>query len=96
LGPRTAGLLDPQILDEELEQPVEGQGRVEHVGARRARVEPLHERPEQRRLAGARLAREHHEALSPLNPVLELGQGLPVLGPAEEESRIRRRAERLA
>src|SRR2546430_11955199 len=56
-------------------------------------VEPLEERAQQRRLAGADLAGQDDEALALADPVDELGQRLAVARRLEEELRIRRGTE---
>src|SRR5262249_22928906 len=78
-----------------LEHVVERQGRVEDERDRGIAVEPLTQRVQQGRLAGAHLAGEHDEALSLLRAVVELGERLAMAWAHVEEPRVGRRVERL-
>src|SRR5215831_11531064 len=82
---------DSQILEYELDDPVEGQGRVEHERCSGIGVEPLTEGQQQSGLARARWPCENHRA----SLLLESIKRLAVRGGHEEEARVGSDAERL-
>src|SRR5207245_2394694 len=83
------------VLEDVLENAVEGQGAIEDRRDRGLAVEPLSQGLEQGGLSGAHLAGQHDEALPFLDAVLELGEGLPVARTHIEEAGVRGRVERL-
>src|SRR2546426_2583017 len=92
---RLSALGDLQVLEDVLENAVEGQGAIEDRRNRGLAVEPLPQGLEQGGLSGAHLAGQHDEALPFLDAVPELGEGLPVARTHIEEARVRGRVERL-
>ena len=93
LGLAGADRLHAPVVEDVLEHAVPRQRRVVDVGYGMLVVEPLEERAQQRRLAGADLAGEDDEALALADAVDELGQRFAVARRLEEELRIRRGTE---
>src|SRR5262245_22593726 len=88
-----AGLGDAEVLQHVLENPLEGQGRVEDEGRGAIALQATEERAQERGLAGADLAGEQDEALVLLDAVEQLRQSLPVPWGGVEETRIGRGVE---
>ena len=91
-------LLDRQQLLARVERAGQTPGGTEsgNMGKYREKaVDLLEQHPTERRLASADVAGDDHEALAPLNRVLQQLEGVGVPLAAIEEFRIRREAERL-
>src|SRR5262249_21039875 len=95
LGLRLAGLGDAEVLEDILEQSIEGQRRVEHEGGGGGAIEPAQESAEQGCLPRAHLSGQQNEPDVVLDPVRELSQRVAMAPGEIEKLRIRCRAEGL-
>src|SRR5262249_30098493 len=95
LGLRLAGLGDAEVLEDVLEQSIEGQRRVEHEGGGGGAIEPAQESAEQGCLPRAHLSGQQNEPDVVLDPVRELSQRVAMAPGEIEKLRIRCRAEGL-
>src|SRR5262249_55886015 len=95
LGGRVSSLRDAKVLEDVLEQPVEGQRRVEDEGCRRHVVEAAEKGAQKRGLARPDLSGQQDEPDVVLDAVGELSQSVAMAPGQVEKLRVRRGAEGL-
>src|SRR5262249_47634927 len=86
---------DAEVLQDEFEQSVEGERRVEHESRGGVVIEPAEKGSQQCGLAGADLAGQENEPDVVLHAVGKLSQGVAVAPGQIKKLRVRRRAEGL-